>query len=48
MGKNPDGKKPGSRYGITPLAFIELGWVGLIAPITLAAGISRLVQWLAN
>jgi hypothetical protein len=45
--KKPHDHKNPIRYGITPAAIIEFGWILLIVGVVLAAsGIFRLVTWL--
>jgi hypothetical protein len=44
MKKQHDDPKP-IRYGITPVAFIEFGWILLLVVILAASGIFRLVTW---
>lgn len=45
MWKKAGEKEPRPRYGITPQAFIELGWFGMLAAIMLAG---KILQWLTN
>lgn len=44
--KKPREKKELIRYGITPAAFIEFGWLVFVGAIVAAAGVVRLIRWL--
>jgi len=45
MNNSDDPKKP-IRYGITPAAFIEIGWLIFFVAGLLGLGLDRLIEWL--